>query len=122
MARFVVLEHAWNGVHWDVMLDVGDCLRTWAVDAPIVPGVERPARALGNHRRLYLEYEGPISGGRGSVRRWDEGEYEVLAWADDRICVRVAGAQLAGVLELWMPARADSESSGTWMCRLGKAD
>ena len=39
MPRFVLLEHHWDGVHWDLMLDVGAVLRTWAIDAPIVPGV-----------------------------------------------------------------------------------
>ena len=27
MARFVVLEHTWEGVHWDFMLEVGEVLR-----------------------------------------------------------------------------------------------
>ncbi len=38
MPRFVLLEHAWNGVHWDFMLEAGESLRTWAIDAPIVAG------------------------------------------------------------------------------------
>lgn len=122
MARFVVLEHHWNGVHWDLMLDVGDCLRTWAIDAPIVAGIELPARALGDHRRVYLEYEGPVSGDRGTVKRWDEGEYEVLEISEHRIRLRMAGAQLAGVLELWRPERDASECSGGWVVRLGNAD
>ena len=33
MPRFVVLEHTWNGVHWDFMLEAGEVLRTWAIDA-----------------------------------------------------------------------------------------
>ena len=44
--RFVVLQHDWNGVHWDFMLEAGEGLRTWAVDAPIVPGVPLAARLL----------------------------------------------------------------------------
>jgi hypothetical protein len=49
MPRFVVLEHRWNGVHWDFMLERGGVLRTWAVDAPIVAGEEVPARSLADH-------------------------------------------------------------------------
>ncbi len=30
-ARFVILEHQWNGVHWDLMLEQGGVLRTWAL-------------------------------------------------------------------------------------------
>ena len=80
MPRFVLLEHHWNGVHWDLMLEAGDVLRTWAIDAPIVSDVELPARALVDHRPHYLEYEGEVSGGKGFVRRLDRGDYEPLVW------------------------------------------
>ena len=73
MARFVLLEHVWNGVHWDLMLEHGEVLRTWAIDSPVVAGRDLPARALADHRRLYLDYEGEISGDRGHVRRIDTG-------------------------------------------------
>jgi hypothetical protein len=32
-------------------------------------GIDLPAERLAPHRRLYLEYEGPVSGGRGVVTR-----------------------------------------------------
>ncbi len=64
MPRFVVLEHVWNGVHWDFMLECGEVLRTWAIDAPIVAGQRPvPARALADHRRIYLDYEGESRAG-----------------------------------------------------------
>ena len=47
MPRFVLLEHVWNGVHWDFMLEAGEVLRTWAIDAPVIAGRDLPARALG---------------------------------------------------------------------------
>src|SRR5262249_5609576 len=68
MPRFVLLEHTWNGVHWDLMLERDGVLRTWAIDAPVVSGRDLPARSLGDHRLVYLDYEGEISGGRGRVR------------------------------------------------------
>ncbi len=91
MRRFVVLEHRWDGVHWDLMFEDGDVLRTWAIDVPIAAGVELPARALGDHRRIYLDYEGEISGGRGSVRRFDRGFYEPLLWTPERVRVEPGG-------------------------------
>ncbi len=124
MGRFVILEHNWDGVHWDLMLERGEVLRTWAIDAPIVAGVELPARALADHRRLYLEYEGPISGARGTVRRVEEGRYDVLHWAPERVVVRLAGVQLVGDVEL----RRFSSKEGapplrsSWMFRLGNFD
>lgn len=61
------------------MLDAGDVLRTWALgERPDSRGV-RPAERLADHRREYLTYEGPISGGRGTVSRWDEGTFREAA-------------------------------------------
>ena len=71
--RFVVLEHDWNGVHWDFMLEAGDDLRTWAMNAPPAPGQDLPARALADHRLAYLTYEGPVSGDRGRCGAWPRG-------------------------------------------------
>lgn len=42
------------------------------------------ADRLPPHRRLYLDYEGPISRGRGSVRRVAGGEAEVLTDSAER--------------------------------------
>ena len=56
-----------------------------------------PARELPAHRRVYLDYEGEVSGGRGTVRRWDRGECGVLEWGEDRVRLEVRGAQLVGI-------------------------
>src|SRR5271170_1599442 len=100
MPRFVILEHLWDGVHWDFMLETGEVLRTWAIDAPIVAGVDLPARAIGDHRRLYLEYEGEISEKRGRVWRLEEGTYRVLLWSAEHVRVELAGSQLVGEVDL----------------------
>jgi hypothetical protein len=98
--RFVILEHAWVGLHWDLMLEDGEMLRTWSTDRPIGPGDWREARALPAHRRVYLDYEGAISGGRGRVRRWDEGVFRAQVWGESRVVAELAGRQLVGVVEL----------------------
>jgi hypothetical protein len=117
--RFVVLEHRWDGVHWDFMLETEGGLRTWAVDAPIEPGIDRPARALPDHRPAYLTYEGPISGGRGEVRRLDSGTYTVLEWSETRVRVLIHGAQLVGEVTLYS-IDSGSSTSVPWKFRLGK--
>lgn len=123
MPRFVLLEHRWNGVHWDLMFEVGDVLRTWAIDAPIVPGADLPARALGDHRRVYLEYEGEISGNRGTVRRVDQGRYTPEIWDEDQVRVLLEGTQLVGAAELRRIGSGTAETpSLTWSFRLGKRD
>jgi hypothetical protein len=115
--RFAILEHEWDGVHWDFLVEDGPTLRTWAVDSPIVEGVELPARALPAHRRIYLRYEGEVSGGRGSVRRWDEGSCEVVEWGEGRVRLLVRGRQLVGSVEFWC---VEEEGRPAWRFRLGK--
>lgn len=67
--RFVVLLHDHPVIHWDFLLEDGETLRTWRLpNDPCQRGV-MPAEEIAPHRRLYLDYEGPVSGGRGTVRR-----------------------------------------------------
>ncbi len=124
--RFVLLEHAWEGVHWDFMLEAGGGLRTWAIDAPIIPGVDLPARLLPDHRLDYLDYEGPISGDRGSVRRVALGTFRTIVWGADQIRVRLEGDQLVGEVLLYPSAggsASDSSAGSTiWTFRLGNVD
>ncbi len=101
MPRFVVLEHDHPVLHWDLMLEVGDALRTWRLAAP--PELNAGpivAEELPDHRLAYLDYEGPVSGGRGQVLRWDRGVFE---WGDAQercLIVRLQGSRLNGVLML----------------------
>jgi hypothetical protein len=75
MPRFVILEHDHPSLHWDLMLQAGDVLQTWRLAHAPKQGVIIEATALGDHRLAYLDYEGPVSGGRGVVKRWDCGEF-----------------------------------------------
>jgi DNA polymerase Ligase (LigD) len=121
MPRFVLLEHRWEGIHWDLMLERGAVLSTWAIDAPVVPDADLPARALADHRRIYLEYQGDVSGNRGTVRRIDEGTYTPIIWEDDRIRLHLEGSQLVGEAEL-RQVGPRSDGVGSWIFRLGKVD
>ncbi|RMF38605.1 MAG: hypothetical protein D6753_15570 [Planctomycetota bacterium] len=92
--RFVLLRHTYpvsqSGTdHWDLMLESpGGDLLTWrllALPEPFDQGasLRLPAERLPNHRLQYLEYEGPISGGRGAVRRAEAGRF-AAQWTGDR--------------------------------------
>jgi hypothetical protein len=77
MPRFVILEHDHPTLHWDLMLEAGDVLQTWRLaNPPEIGSNPIEAMALGDHRIAYLEYEGHISGNRGTVRRWDVGVFD----------------------------------------------
>ena len=101
MQRFAVLEHdSPRGLHWDLLLETGATLRTWALAAP--PDHPGPITAdeLPDHRPVYLDYEGPVSGNRGSVRRWDHGTYEVQEQSDVRWVVKLLGGKLNGLVTI----------------------
>ncbi len=116
--RFVVLQHdAPRGRHWDFMLEEGGVLRTWALaEAPGGPGPV-PAEALPGHRLVYLDYEGPVSGGRGDVTRWDEGTYRLEADREGEVAVRLEGRRLRGLAVL---SRSGEEGTG-WEFRFTPA-
>jgi DNA polymerase ligase (LigD)-like protein len=90
--RFVVLEHDWPVVHWDLLLECGPVLKAWRLLAEPGPGRAVPAEPNFDHRLLYLDYEGPLSGDRGRVRRWDAGTYD--GELGDEWEVRFAGRRL----------------------------
>jgi hypothetical protein len=113
--RFVVLEHDHPFLHWDLMLEAGDSLRTWRLAAPPGPGVVTEATPLGDHRRLYLDYEGPVSGDRGRVSRWDRGTFTWEREGEEPV-VRLDGGRLRGVLRL------ERQPDGTWRASFEAAD
>ena len=114
MSRFVILRHEMppghdRGTHFDLLLEVEGVLRTWSLPELPLAAKEIQAEALPDHRLAYLDYEGPVSGNRGTVNRVEEGEYEVLAESAGLLQVRLAGKLLQGNLRL---RQADSAA---WM-------
>ncbi len=71
MPRFAILKHDWPFPHYDLMLESGDSLRTWRLKALWEEHEPFLAEELQNHRLAYLDYEGPLSNERGSVKRVD---------------------------------------------------
>lgn len=96
MPRFVILEHDWPTLHWDFLLEAGPVLRAWRLLAEPGPGRAVPAEANFDHRVLYLDYEGPLSGDRGSVRRWDAGTFEWVADEPGRVVMELRGGRVFG--------------------------
>jgi hypothetical protein len=105
MPRFVVLHHDFpvghaRRPHWDLMLEWGQALRTWAVASEPGAANHIEAEALPDHRLVYLDYEGPISDDRGSVTQWDAGQYEVESDSQREVIVQLRGRRLNGKLTL----------------------
>lgn len=74
--RFVVREHHARTHHFDVRLEVGATMRSWAVPKgpSLDPAVRRMAIAAPDHDPALNLTEGAIGAGRAIV--WDRGHYE----------------------------------------------
>lgn len=99
MPRFVILAHDWPAPHWDLLLESGPVLKAWRLLAEPGPGRVIPAEPSFDHRLVYLDYEGPISGDRGSVARWDAGSYEGEL-TDEGGAIHLSGERLRGLATL----------------------
>lgn len=113
MSRFVILRHEVpasfpGGSHWDLMLEQPTDLMTWSLPELPEPQHTVAVEALAPHRKLYLDYEGSVSGDRGHVRQWDTGSLCWLEQHADRITVQVEGRHLRGIIELRRNGTSDS--------------
>ena len=100
MPRFAVLAHDHPAPHWDLFLEAGPALRSWRILAPFPAAAPVPAEPTPDHRPHYLDYEGPVGGGRGTVSRVDAGSFTWEADEPDRLAVRLAGARFVGRLTI----------------------
>ena len=104
MPRFVILEHTQPGqaCHWDFMLEQDGKLLTWQVPLPPEQwGEEQVAcKRIFDHRLKYLEYEGQISGERGSVNRADAGEYAERSNSPTHIEIAISIKTVSSVIRL----------------------
>ena len=117
MPRFVILTHDHPHLHWDFLLEEPgrELLRTWRLEKPPEPAQFIGAEPIADHRRVYLDYDGPISGGRGQVTRWDLGEYELLSETPSRIELRLHGRRITGKVAL------ERQERGQWTLQLKPA-
>ncbi len=100
---FALLEHTTgNDRHWDLLMEVpgAERLPTWRLAAnPLETVGAVPAERIQDHRRVYLEFEGELTGGRGVVRRLDRGSAVVEPIHEDEAAFVLAGERLRGGFE-----------------------
>ena len=82
---FVVQEHAATAHHFDLRLEVGGVMRSWAVPKgpSLDPAVKRMAIEVGDHALSHNDFEDRLGG--GGVIIWDRGSYEQggrVAWPE----------------------------------------
>ncbi|MEQ1784935.1 MAG: DNA polymerase ligase N-terminal domain-containing protein, partial [Hyphomonadaceae bacterium] len=120
-AIFVIQKHRASHLHYDLRLQVGDTLRSWAVpEGPCLdPKVRRFAKQVEDHPLDYASFEGRIPAGQygaGEVIVWDQGTWVTTADAEaalenGELKFRLAGEKLSGG---WMLKRLPDDPTN-WL-------
>jgi DNA ligase D-like protein (predicted 3'-phosphoesterase) len=100
-SRFVVQLHDATTLHFDLRIQAGQVLRSWAV--PRGPSLDPAARRLAvpvpDHSLAAGDFEGVHAGqarGSGAVIIWDEGPAEILHDEPGHLSVELNGRKLCG--------------------------
>jgi DNA ligase D-like protein (predicted 3'-phosphoesterase) len=121
--RFVVQLHDATTLHFDLRLELGGVLRSWAVPKgpSLDPAVRRLAIPVADHDLSAGEFEGVHechARGSGAVIVWDEGDAELLRDEPGHLSFALHGHKLGGRFALtrtaderWILVKARDESA-----------
>jgi DNA ligase D-like protein (predicted 3'-phosphoesterase) len=97
---FVIQEHHATRLHWDLRLEMNGVLKSWALPKvpPKVKGIKRLAIQVEDHPLAYGKFEGEIKEGygKGTVKIWDKGTYELIEKDREKIEFEIFGKKLKG--------------------------
>jgi bifunctional non-homologous end joining protein LigD len=116
--RFVIHEHHARRLHWDLRLEHGGALASWAVPKglPQAPGENHLAVSVEDHPLEYLQFEAEIPKGQygaGTITIWDQGTYECLKWEPRKVEVALHGERVDARYALF--AIDKDEQPKNWM-------
>lgn len=99
--RFVIHEHYARSHHFDLRLERGGVLVSWAVPKgmPTDPGRNRLAVQVEDHDLDHIDFvdSTPVDGSDGSATVksiWDHGTYRTIKWEPTKIVIDLLGRRL----------------------------
>jgi DNA ligase D-like protein (predicted 3'-phosphoesterase) len=98
---YVIQKHRASRLHWDLRLQEGSDLASWAIpkEPPTQAGLRRLAVRVENHPLDYASFEGTIPEGEygsGTVEIWDRGTYAPVETAETKRVIEIQGEKLSG--------------------------
>ncbi|MEK6886837.1 MAG: DNA polymerase ligase N-terminal domain-containing protein [Nanoarchaeota archaeon] len=100
MAIFVVHSHFSKNHHYDLRLEYGNSLKSWAIPKipPLKSGIKRLAVQVPNHPLSYARFQGTIESGYGTgkVKIWDKGTFSIISKNNNKLLVNFKGKKLKG--------------------------
>lgn len=97
---YVIQFHRSKKAHYDLRLQFGNKLKSWAVPKkPSVKiGEKRLAVQVADHSLGYASFQGEIKEGygKGTVKIWDKGTYILLEKTPKKILIEIKGNKLKG--------------------------
>src|SRR3954468_18247252 len=100
-ARFVIQEHHATRLHWDLRLEHGGVLLSWAIPngIPMTPDENRKAVHTEDHPLEYLDFHGEIPKGNygaGTMTIWDRGTYLPEKVEERKVMAEFHGERVRG--------------------------
>ncbi len=116
---YVIQRHDASHLHFDLRLEEGDVLKSWAIPKlpPKEAGVKRLAIQTEDHPLGYEDFEGTIPEGQygaGKVETWDRGEYFLLEKTSSKRIIEIRGNKLHGRYCL-IKLKAKEQEDKNWL-------
>ncbi len=127
LLHFVVHEHRATRLHYDLRLEVGGALASWALPKgpSLNPADKRLAVRVPDHELSYLDFEGIIpegTYGAGPVIVWDTGEFVPLdtddpagALANGKLSFELRGRRLKGIFAIAQMKGLPKSTGKEWL-------
>src|SRR5436190_4834330 len=123
--QFVVQKHDARRIHFDLRLELGGTLKSWAVTKgpSLIAGEKRLAVRTEDHPMQYLDFEGNIPKGEyggGAMIVWDRGHWEAGFDADKglqkgHLDITLHGSRLKGQWHLVRMRPRPGEKKEQWL-------